>query len=136
METRKPFSIGYHHYGIIGISVVGVLIIWADIFFMRSSPSDYLVPAVVIGSITIVQVILDMHHAEEWYSMLTTAPYRCTSFRQFIRLRWPSFFLIAAMSIFDVVKVAGVFFTLLIFYYPYQKRLYLRSQNEFKDHPV
>lgn len=130
MIKRVPFDKGFHPMGLIAMSMFGALIVAGDIYFTKTRLADYAIPAVFVGILMLILLFLDYQFSEEEYRIRTTEPNPGFTLGQLIRYKWPVFIILMLMIPFGPYKIAGPMFISIIFWYPLQRRMYLRSQRE------
>lgn len=127
---RVPLPNAFHHFYLLFSPLLGCLFIWMDRELTHASMADYIIPAIVVFILMIIQLILDLNNFDEEYAIRTTRPSPGFTFKQTLRLKWPAI-IIAILAIpLGFLKVLGLFFFCLIFSYSYQRRMYIRSHRE------
>ncbi|MFT4175914.1 MAG: hypothetical protein QM627_04600 [Luteolibacter sp.] len=129
MNERKPLSRSFHPAALFWISGISAMVSAIMIFNDKGILPVYLHVAGWIILWQIIQVYSDFRNSERWYRSMTTFPYRIT-LREFVKLRWPAMLAILPFC-YAGFPAAAVWLMCLIFYYPWQRSLYLRSYREF-----
>lgn len=99
------------HDGTIPLPRLGVSMVWVGLWMS-------------------VQIISDYRHAELWYQRMTTLPFGL-SLGELLLLRWPTIVCFVFGYAMDGTLILGLILVSLLMFYPWQRRLYLRSQREF-----
>jgi hypothetical protein len=133
MNQRKPLSRGFYPIGLLVMPLVGVAFASIDILFMNRPPRVFLLAALGVVPLHLVQLFLDHRHTETWYRPMTSPPYHLTQ-KQLLAMQWPSLLVFLPMPSIGVIPVAAVFIGCLVLYYPWQRSLYLRSRHDFGSH--
>jgi hypothetical protein len=124
-------SVGFHPLGLFGYLLLGLALLAFDYTWLRRTPEDLVAPAIAVGLLMAVQYILDRMYVDEEYLMLTTAPPVCPSLSRRLGRKWPVLALLITLPFWGALRPIGFFFVYTLFWYPWQKRMYLRSHEEF-----
>jgi len=136
VNERKPLSVAYHPTGLLFMPLIPLAIAVIDFFFLGGtlwggSLRPYGLAALWVVPWHIFQLIFDYRHTDRWYTAFTTPPYYLRNRREFLALRWPAIVALVPAFFLGIIPVACVWSACMLFYYPWQRALYLRSQREF-----
>lgn len=137
-NTQNPRTPRYNVYYLaatICISLLGLVLIFGDILFFKTPIQDYIMPMLFVGLLMFMQLLIYRKFEEDEYLKLINVPRPAFSFEQLLRRRWPVWIIGGFAIPLWKFKAVGAFLFLFIMYFPWQRRLFIRSQEEFKRDP-
>ena len=134
MTKRVHMGIGYHHNGLLVLSGIGLAILAASYLHPEYDATVLTLTAVVVVLVMLVQLIFDYRSFETEYLFLTTDRSDRKKFGGIggrIKYKWPTLILIPLFFIAPFFTMAGAFLFSMIMWFPLQRKMYLRSYEEF-----
>ena len=102
MTKRKHIGVGYHHNGILVMSVIGLAVLYADYQLAGKDAAVVMLAVVCVGAVMLLQLSIDYRNFEKDYIFHTTEQRGRSGidvFKERIKFKWPILLIIPLFGI-------------------------------------